>query len=66
MSLELINVTSASARTRTSTRRALRLEPGSFNMLLGTTLAGKTTLMQLMAGLQQPTAGADPRSAARM
>lgn len=35
----------------------LTLEPGSFNILLGTTLAGKTTLMQLMAGLERPTAG---------
>jgi len=35
----------------------LRLEPGSFNILLGTTLAGKTTLMQLMAGLERPTSG---------
>ena len=36
----------------------LVLEAGSFNILLGTTLAGKTTLMQLMAGLERPTAGA--------
>jgi glycerol transport system ATP-binding protein len=35
----------------------LRLEAGSFNILLGTTLAGKTTLMQLMAGLERPTEG---------
>src|SRR5262245_5869044 len=35
----------------------LVLEQGTFNILLGTTLAGKTTLMQLMAGLEQPTAG---------
>jgi glycerol transport system ATP-binding protein len=35
----------------------LTLEPGSFNTLLGTTLAGKTTLMQLMAGLERPTEG---------
>ncbi len=28
-----------------------------FNILLGTTLAGKTTLMQLMAGLEKPTSG---------
>jgi glycerol transport system ATP-binding protein len=32
-------------------------EPGSFNVLLGTTLAGKTTLMQIMAGLEKPTSG---------
>ena len=35
----------------------LTFEPGSFNILLGTTLAGKTTLMQLMAGLEKPTEG---------
>jgi len=35
----------------------LTLEPGGFNILLGTTLAGKTTLMQLMAGLDKPTGG---------
>ncbi len=35
----------------------LTLEPGDFNILLGTTLAGKTTLMQLMAGLDRPTGG---------
>jgi len=28
-----------------------------FNILLGTTLAGKTTLLQLMAGLEVPTSG---------
>jgi glycerol transport system ATP-binding protein len=28
-----------------------------FNILLGTTLAGKTTLMRLMAGLLKPTSG---------
>jgi glycerol transport system ATP-binding protein len=37
------------------TSLALRL--GGFNILLGTTLAGKTTLMQLMAGLVPPSAG---------
>ena len=35
----------------------LELEPGGINVLLGTTLAGKTTLMRLMAGLVRPTAG---------
>jgi glycerol transport system ATP-binding protein len=30
---------------------------GSFNVLLGATRAGKTTLMQIMAGIQKPTAG---------
>lgn len=35
----------------------LTFEPGSFNVLLGRTLAGKTTLMRLMAGLDKPTSG---------
>ncbi len=35
----------------------LVLQEGAFNILLGTTRAGKTTLMQLMAGLEKPTAG---------
>ncbi|WP_067218427.1 ABC transporter ATP-binding protein [Marinomonas gallaica] len=35
----------------------LSLEPGSFNVLLGRTLSGKTTLMRLMAGLDRPTHG---------
>ena len=35
----------------------LVLEPGEFNVLLGATNAGKTTLMKLMAGLDSPTAG---------
>ena len=35
----------------------LTLGSGSFNILLGTTLAGKTTLMQIMAGIDRPTHG---------
>ena len=35
----------------------LALEEGVFNVLLGTTLSGKTTLMRLMAGLEKPTSG---------
>jgi glycerol transport system ATP-binding protein len=35
----------------------LVLEKGGFNVLLGTTLSGKTTLMRLMAGLEVPTSG---------
>jgi len=35
----------------------LELQAGGFNILLGTTLAGKTSLLQIMAGLTQPSAG---------
>ena len=35
----------------------LTLEKGTMNVLLGPTLAGKTSLMRLMAGLDAPTAG---------
>jgi glycerol transport system ATP-binding protein len=35
----------------------IELQSGGFNILLGTTLAGKTTLMQLMAGLVHPSSG---------
>ena len=35
----------------------LTLQPGSMNVLLGPTLAGKTSLMRLMAGLDRPTEG---------
>lgn len=35
----------------------LTLEPGSLNVLLGPTRAGKTSLMRIMAGLDRPTSG---------
>ncbi|MFO1039222.1 MAG: ABC transporter ATP-binding protein [Geminicoccaceae bacterium] len=35
----------------------LELRPGRLHVLLGPTLAGKTTLMRIMAGLEQPTKG---------
>ncbi len=36
---------------------SLKLEKGSLNVLLGSTLSGKTSLMRLMAGLDRPTSG---------
>lgn len=36
---------------------SLSLAPGTINVLLGTTQAGKTSLMRLMAGLDRPTTG---------
>lgn len=35
----------------------LMLQDAEFNVLLGATLSGKTTLMRLMAGLEKPTSG---------
>jgi glycerol transport system ATP-binding protein len=35
----------------------LTLAPGTINVLLGATLAGKTTLLRLMAGLEHPSSG---------
>ncbi len=36
---------------------SLTFDSGTLNILLGPTLSGKTSLMRLMAGLDQPTAG---------
>jgi glycerol transport system ATP-binding protein len=58
MSLELRNVSKRVGADVYIYETDLRLEEGTFNILLGTTLAGKTTLMQLMAGIQKPTTGA--------
>ncbi|PHS19513.1 MAG: ABC transporter ATP-binding protein [Kangiella sp.] len=35
----------------------LKLVDGGFNILLGTTLSGKTSLLRLMAGLEKPSSG---------
>jgi glycerol transport system ATP-binding protein len=37
---------------------SLALEPASFNVLLGRTRAGKTSLLRVLAGLDRPTSGA--------
>jgi glycerol transport system ATP-binding protein len=57
MALELKNVTRRVGADNHIHETNLKLEEGSFNILLGTTLAGKTTLMQLIAGLQKPSSG---------
>jgi glycerol transport system ATP-binding protein len=57
MALELKNITKTVGAETHIYPTDLTLERGSFNILLGTTLSGKTTLMQLMAGLERPTAG---------
>ncbi|MEX1058448.1 MAG: ATP-binding cassette domain-containing protein, partial [Natronospirillum sp.] len=57
MSLKLENVSKSVDGHDWISEVNLTLEPGSFNVLLGRTLAGKTTLMRLMAGLERPTSG---------
>jgi glycerol transport system ATP-binding protein len=57
MSLELRNVSKLVGSEVHIYPTDLTLTDEGFNILLGTTLAGKTTLMQLMAGLQRPTEG---------
>jgi glycerol transport system ATP-binding protein len=57
MSLELRQVALRAGAETLIHPTDLVFEPGSFNILLGTTLAGKTTLMKLMAGLERPTSG---------
>src|SRR3977135_351255 len=57
MPLELKNVTKRVGSEVYIHETNLIIEEGTFNILLGSTLAGKTTLMQLMAGIQTPTSG---------
>lgn len=57
MALELDNVCRSVGPQTWIDHATLRLEPGSFNVLLGRTLSGKTSLMRLMAGLDVPDAG---------
>ena len=57
MSLTLKNITKRDGAQTHIYDTSLELEPGAFNILLGTTLSGKTTLMQIMAGLEKPTSG---------
>ena len=57
MSLELKNVSKRVGAETHIHPVNLVIEDGSFNVLLGATLAGKTTLMQLIAGIQAPSTG---------
>ena len=57
MSLELKNIEMKVGLDTYIYPTNLKLEKNTINILLGSTLAGKTTLMQIIAGLLKPTAG---------
>ena len=57
MSLELKNVEKKVGIETHIYPTNIKLEKNTINVLLGSTLAGKTTLMQIMAGLDKPTNG---------
>ncbi|MGH1419879.1 MAG: ABC transporter ATP-binding protein [Hyphomicrobiaceae bacterium] len=57
MTLELRNIVKTVGPDTHIYDTSVALAPEGFNILLGTTLAGKTTLMQIMAGLEVPTSG---------
>jgi len=57
MAIELKNVTKIVGIDTHIHATSIKLEEGRFNILLGTTLSGKTTLLRLMAGLEKPSKG---------
>jgi glycerol transport system ATP-binding protein len=57
VTLELRNVVKRVGTQTHIHETSLTLAENGFNILLGTTLSGKTTLMLLMAGLERPSAG---------
>ncbi|WP_299846693.1 ABC transporter ATP-binding protein [uncultured Paracoccus sp.] len=57
MSLELKDISKSVGGRMQIYPTDLTLQPGTMNVLLGPTLAGKTTLMRLMAGLDKPSTG---------
>jgi glycerol transport system ATP-binding protein len=57
MALEMKNLTKRVGAESHIHETNLVLAERGFNILLGTTLSGKTTLMQLMAGIDRPTSG---------
>lgn len=57
MALELRNVTQRPGAETHIFDASLRFVPGGFNILLGATNSGKSTLIKLMAGLERPTEG---------
>ncbi|OXT00492.1 ABC transporter ATP-binding protein [Notoacmeibacter marinus] len=57
MTLQLENVSKVVSGRTHIYPTDLTLQNGTMNVLLGPTLAGKTTLMRLMAGLDKPSSG---------
>lgn len=57
MALELRNVTKKVGAETHIYPTSLSLEPGGFNILLGATNAGKSTLIKMLAGLEKPSSG---------
>ena len=57
MQLELQNVSKKVGSEFHISDVSLTFQAGTLNILLGPTLSGKTSLMRLMAGLDQPTSG---------
>lgn len=57
MTIELRNVVKRVGAEVHIHQTSVAFQSEGFNILLGTTLAGKTSLIQLMAGLERPTAG---------
>jgi glycerol transport system ATP-binding protein len=57
MTLTLDDVTHVAGGLTQIHETSLTLEAGTMNVLLGPTLAGKTSLMRLMAGLDEPIRG---------
>lgn len=57
MQLELKDVCKKVGKEFHINEVSMTLDAGTLNILLGPTLSGKTSLMRLMAGLDQPTSG---------
>lgn len=57
MSMSLKNIDKIVSRENHLKDIQLEFEPGSRNVILGRTLAGKTTLLRIMAGIDRPSHG---------